>query len=222
MIEAAIFDMDGVLIDSVPSAYRAKTRVLKENYGIDITSVPDPHLEEHKGGSIKTLLKAVRDNTKIEIDDNEFIDSIVTEFNRDLIASNITVNAELLTFLHDLKAHSIPLAVATAGTKISTANKLRILGLTDFFDYVITSDDVTEHKPNPAVYLLAAQRLGIESAKSIVFEDSAAGVAAGLAAKANVVGVTIYNSDKKAYPGTIIMIDNWADLTYTMLEILIR
>jgi beta-phosphoglucomutase-like phosphatase (HAD superfamily) len=67
MKEAVIFDMDGVLIDSVASVYRVKSKILIDDYDIDITSVPDPHNEAHKGGSIATLLKAVLECTGVHI-----------------------------------------------------------------------------------------------------------------------------------------------------------
>ncbi|WP_162864034.1 HAD-IA family hydrolase, partial [Pseudomonas viridiflava] len=76
---------------------------------------------------------------------------------------------------------SAPLALAQA--------RMKAAGLT-LPDVVITAEDVTQGKPAPDGFLLAAQRLGVEPAQCLVFEDAPAGIAAGKAAGARVVVVT--------------------------------
>jgi len=71
VIEAVIFDLDGVLIDSVASTYRVKTKALKA-YGVDIDVVPDRHGERHKAASLKGLLQAVEKHTGRVIPMTEF------------------------------------------------------------------------------------------------------------------------------------------------------
>ncbi|HEY4964452.1 MAG TPA: HAD family phosphatase [Candidatus Saccharimonadales bacterium] len=221
MIEAVIFDMDGVLIDSIASVYRVKSKILKDDYDIDIVSVPDPHNEAHKGGSITTLLTAVQESTGVHIDESEFTDKIVTSVYNDLKENHVSADPDLLDLLNDLKSRNIPMAVATSASRQSTNNKLRILGLDDFFDEVITTDDIKEHKPHPESYLAALQRLGASPAKSIVFEDSAAGIQAGNAAGAKVIGITKYNSDKSTLVNTALTVNDWNDVSYDKLESLV-
>lgn len=221
MVEAVIFDMDGVLIDSVASVYRVKTKILNDDYGIDITSVPDPHNEAHKGGSLTTLIKAVYDNKGIQIDENELTGKVVAGVYDDLKENYVTANPDLLDFLNDLKKHNIPVAIATSAARISTDNKLRILGLSDFFDAIITTDDIQDHKPHPEAYLAAIQRLGVSAPKCIVFEDSTAGIQAGNAAGAVVIGVTKYNDDKTTLANTALTIDDWRDISFNRLNRLI-
>ena len=221
MIEAVIFDMDGVLIDSVASVYRVKTKILHDDYDIDITSVPDPHNEAHKGGSIATLIKAVYEYNGAQIDENELTDKIVANVYDDLKENNVTADPVLLDFLNDLKEHTIPVAVATSASRISTDNKLRLLGLSDFFDEIITTDDVKDHKPHPESYLAAIQRLGVSAPKCIVFEDSVAGIQAGNAAGATVIGITKYNTDKTLLANTALTIDDWKDISFSLLESLV-
>jgi len=217
MIEAVIFDMDGVLIDSVPSISRAKSKVLKEDYGIDIKLVPDPHGEDHKGGSLITLIAAVKKYNGVEINKSTFIPKVVAGIYKDLQVSGIRADPGLVKFLGELKAHGVPMAVATSSTRESTENKLRILGIKKFFSVIITTDDITEHKPHPESYIVAMDRLHASPAKSFVFEDSAQGIEAGRAAGAKVIGVTSYNPVKASLHETTLNIDNWAQVSYQKL-----
>ena len=222
MIEAVLFDMDGVLIDSVASVYRVKSKLLKHDYGIDIASVPDPHNEAHKGGSIATLLKAVHESAGIDIDEDAFTEKIVAGVYDDLRENHVTADAHLLDFLEDLKSHNVPMAVATSASRQSTKNKLSLLGLGDFFDEVITTDDVKEHKPHPESYLTAMKRLDVSASKCVVFEDSVAGIQAANAAGTTVVGTTKYSDDKSLLANTALTIDDWSDVTYEKLEHLLQ
>jgi len=213
MMKAAIFDMDGVLIDSISTAHRVRTKVLRQ-YGLELQDIPDPHNEGHKGTSLANLVKAVKDHHGIDIDFEELKNQVSPMIQEDLKNNNVVVDPQLVDFLHELKDHGVLLAVATSSVKRSADDKLEILGIGDLFDVVVTADDVKDHKPHPASYLAAIKELDIAPTQAIVFEDSHTGVAAGLAAGATVVGVSIHNPDKSALSGVAKMIDNWNEVSY--------
>jgi HAD superfamily hydrolase (TIGR01509 family) len=217
MIEAVIFDVDGVLIDSVSSAHRAKAKLLKEDYGIDIASVPDPFNEDHKGSSLAMLVSAVQQHHGLAIDMDEFQPKVIANVYADLQERGIRADPLLIMFLDELKAHNIPIGIATTAVKQGTENKLKVLGIKDYFQTIVTANDVTEHKPHPEAYLTAIERLQASPAKSFVFEDSAQGIKSGVAAGANVIGVTNYNPEKSPLPQTLLTIDSWSDMNYARL-----
>lgn len=219
MIEAVVFDVDGVLIDSVPSAHRVKTRLLKE-YGVDLEKIPDPHGEQHKGSSSKVLLDAVQEHAGLAIDHKEFSAKASKAIYQDLTDSNICADPGLCHFLNELKENDIKLAIASSGVRRSVENKLKILGIRDFFQVVITANDVTAHKPDPESYLAAMDNLVVDPGKTIVFEDSLAGITAGRAAGATVIGFTQYNDDKPSLKGTALTIDNWGEISLAKLNLL--
>ncbi|MGC2976616.1 HAD family hydrolase [Brevibacterium sp. FAM 25378] len=87
---------------------------------------------------------------------------------------------------------SIPIAVASNGRSDDVCGLLERAGMLDFFDTIITIDDVIQGKPSPDPYLLAAQRLGLAASAVVAFEDSPVGSRAAHTAGCTVIGV---NSD---------------------------
>ena len=220
MIEAAIFDMDGVIIDSVEIAHRARTNVLKE-HGVDLSAIPDPHNEQHRGGSMKNLLAEVAKHTGLVLDPEELSKKARVTIFEELEKNHASTDPALLGFLQELKSQGVKLAIATSASRESTVRKLKLLKLEKFFKVVVTGNDVSEHKPSPASYLEALRLLGADPAKSVVFEDSAAGVAAGLAAGCKVIVFTKYNAEQMDLPGTSMVIKGWEEAGYKQLAALV-
>jgi beta-phosphoglucomutase len=89
------------------------------------------------------------------------------------------------------EAEDCKLAIATSGNKDKQFPVIEGTGLRlEYFDAVITGDDVSRKKPDPQIYLVTAERLAIEPARCVVFEDAPAGVAAAKAAGMVCVAVT--------------------------------
>ncbi|HYH75595.1 MAG TPA: HAD family phosphatase [Candidatus Saccharimonadales bacterium] len=219
-IAAVVFDMDGVLINSVDAAYHARAALLRE-YGVDIDAVPDPHNEAHKGSSAAKLLAAVREYSGIVIDEKAFVERAVAGMRAELLRSNTSADPHLVRLLDALRDAAIPLAIATAGRRVGVDIKLDILGIAPYFTVVISADDVSEDKPSPAPYLAAASRLGVYVGRCIVFEDSLAGAQSGVAAGATVVGFSKYSASQQPLPGTARTIADWSDIDISTLHDLI-
>ncbi len=89
----------------------------------------------------------------------------------------------------------------------------RILDLSRFFDESVTHGEADHNKPEPHPYLLAAERVGAEAAKSVVIEDSGSGIRSGLAAGAIVLGIaTTTTAEKLQDLGVHHALENWAEL----------
>jgi beta-phosphoglucomutase len=95
-----------------------------------------------------------------------------------------------IAVLRGVRRLGYPTALSTMSHPGQARQVLEILGLADEFDFVATRDNVERGKPDPEIDLLAAHELGVKPAGCLVFEDSPAGVEAGLAAGMEVIAVT--------------------------------
>ncbi len=109
---------------------------------------------------------------------------------RELVAEQgIPLQPGLLELLNFLDACTLPKAVGTSSNRVEAELSLKSTGLWERFSTVVTVDDVTEGKPAPDIFLLAAQQLGYEPAECLVLEDSNAGVQAATTAGSVVIMV---------------------------------
>lgn len=188
---AVIFDMDGVLIDSVRFHWQAMNQVLaKYNIHID-----DSQLRNYIGQSVIHQLNQISEKFNTPLD----VDAIVEELKpiKEELQKGIQPKegvVQLLKLLHD---NGIPVAVGTSSTKVDTNRKLTDAGILDAFQVLVTHDDVTTHKPDPTVYLTAAEELQVQPYHCIVFEDAPSGIEAAKRAGMKCIALqTLYtNSD---------------------------
>ena len=217
---AVIFDMDGVLIDSTASVHRSWTTVLAR-HGVDINKVRDPHGENHRAASMRDLLQAVHEQCGTQIKLDSFIKETVAILLADLKARGAAVEPGLTVLLDELAAHNVPLAIATSAAYPSAYGKLDILGIRDRFAVILTADDVSLHKPDPEIYLAAAEQLVVDPSRCIVIEDSVAGVAAGKSAGMKVIGFTKHTNKKDGLMAADLVADSWEELNFSQLQRLV-
>jgi sugar-phosphatase len=97
--------------------------------------------------------------------------------------------AGVSAFVRLLAAEGVPRAVATSASRQDVESLLSEIGVRGYFDVVVTADDVRWGKPNPEVYLRAAEGLGLPPRRCLVFEDSIVGIHAARNAGMRVIGV---------------------------------
>lgn len=183
---AAIFDMDGLLIDSERATLRAWTEaaraqgvVLRESDYLQVVgkAAQDSHaiLQAHLGGVIpfEQAMVAVR--------------AALQEVEGEKLLFPLKPGAAAL--LAQLQAAGIPCAVASSSRTQEIAQRLGRVGVLQHFGAVAGGNEVPHGKPDPALYLLAAQRLGVAPAQCLAFEDSHNGACAALAAGMGLVVV---------------------------------
>lgn len=214
MLKAVIFDLDGVLIDSVQIALKNRKELLA-GYGVDLDSIPDPQDEGHRAASLKTLLANVENHTGIQIDPEEFAKHS-TEKMRQALKSQ-SADPAFITFLDDLNRRGVACAIATSGRREVVEMKLEVLGLTNYFPTIVTGDDVQEHKPHPAAYLETLRRLGLTPNDCIIIEDSLTGMQAGIASGCKVIGFVGFSSSNETLPNVVLTIQKWSDINYQVL-----
>lgn len=162
--------MDGVLIDSVKYHWQAMNEVLGE-YGIHVT---DEQLPKYIGRPLRSQLEQLGSENSIELD-YDTVNQKTTAI-KQVLLENIQPKEGVVQLLELLKTNNMPMAIATSNSKDETVRRLTVAGIIDYFSKLVTEDDVTEHKPDPAVYLEAAKQLGANPKDCVVFEDAPAGV----------------------------------------------
>jgi HAD superfamily hydrolase (TIGR01509 family) len=106
-----------------------------------------------------------------------------------LIDSELVPFDDAVTAARELRERGVPIAVASSSPRERLHRTLSRAGLLDAFDVVVAGDEVTNGKPAPDMFLLAAERLGVPPEACIVIEDSPPGVQAGVAAGMHTIGV---------------------------------
>jgi len=95
----------------------------------------------------------------------------------------------VVAIARDAKAKGLPIAVASSGVKPTVHGHLKQHGIFDLFDAVVTCEDVSSGKPAPDLYLLAAEKLGVDPARCTAYEDALLGIASAKKAGMDVVDV---------------------------------
>jgi beta-phosphoglucomutase len=181
---AVIFDMDGVIVDNMEYHKKAWGIFLKKY-------APDIELEEfsrHFGKVNRDLLKIVFKREITAEEESRFGEEKEAIY-REIYADHIVPLSGLPDFLDSLKENSVKTAVATAAPRINMDFVFEKTGLRKYFDVLIDATEVTRGKPDPEIYLKAAQRLSCLPDSCLVFEDSFPGVQAARRAGMKVIAL---------------------------------
>lgn len=181
LILGVVFDCDGTLVDSEPLAGEAWRRVLAP-YGYEVTA---EDLAACVGRSFAHTHAYL--SQRAPLPDAQTVWPVMSGELFALIDTRLEPFEDAITAVRELTARGIPVAVASSSVRERLDRTLAKAGLS--FEITIAGDEVEHGKPAPDMFLLAAQRLGVDAAHCVVVEDSAPGVAAGIAAGMPTLGV---------------------------------
>jgi beta-phosphoglucomutase len=186
-IKAFIFDLDGVVVDTAKYHYLAWKR-LAEELGFFFSEKDNERL---KGVSRMQSLEILLEVGGLKFDDNKKLE-LATKKNNWYVEyiMQMTPNEILpgvIDFLEITKSKGIKTALGSASKNAPTI--LERIDLTKYFDVLIDGNEVSKAKPDPEVFLKAAQGLNIKPNECVVFEDAEAGVEAALNGNMHIVGI---------------------------------
>lgn len=208
MIKAALFDLDGVVLDT-ESQYTLFWGMIGKEYHPDI---PD-FCRRVKGQTLVHIYDMFFADLK---DEQPKITARLDEFERTMEYNYV---AGFETFMRDLRANHIKCAVVTS----SNLQKMKAVyakrpELESYFDKVLTSEDFAASKPDPDCYLKGAAVFGVSTEECVGFEDSFNGLCAVRAAGEFTVGLATTNSREAITPFADYIIDNYQGLTFADLS----
>ncbi|MEJ8322443.1 HAD family phosphatase [Kosakonia sacchari] len=179
MIEAILSDMDGTLIDTEIANASAYCYAIAQ-YGGAITV--EDFQQNYAGMSWKAFLPIILPDASDET--HKAIADLKKSKYVDFFPST-TLYTDVLDFLTHSKQFA-PVALVTTASRQAVDGLLRYHGLENFFDAIVSGDDVVNAKPHAEPYLAAATMLGVNIANCIALEDSQVGINSATSARANV------------------------------------
>ncbi|WP_345948532.1 HAD family phosphatase [Mucilaginibacter sp. PAMB04274] len=205
---AAIFDMDGTLIDNNTYHFKA-WKDLFEKY--NRPPVTDKLYNEKLSGRPGIAIMREFFNEFNEDDMQKLFDE-KSRLYREAYAPYLAPINGLERFLTELKNAGVKIALATSAAINNIDFVMSLLPVRHFFDVIIDGPHVSEPKPHPQIFLKAAEGLGFKPKDCVVFEDSLSGVKAGNVAGMKVVGITTTHQADELQPVDL-LIDDYTGLT---------
>jgi beta-phosphoglucomutase family hydrolase len=181
----AIFDWDGVIIDSSRQHEESWELLAREEY----RPLQPDHFRRSFGMKNEQIIPELLGWThepaeihRLSLRKEELYRQIIQE-------RGLTPLPGVVEFLGRLREAGVPAVVGSSTHRLNITTTLVMLGLDEMFQVIVTAEDVMHGKPDPEVFLLAAQRIGIKPARCVVLEDTPGGIQAARAGGMKVVGV---------------------------------
>jgi HAD superfamily hydrolase (TIGR01509 family) len=176
---AVIFDMDGLLLDTEILWHTAESDLFRRHGGVftwdDKMAVIGTSYEFTAEYFARRLGRPATDGPALVAE--------MIELMHGLVKRAVDARPGAVELVTRLRRHrGVRLGLASNSPRFLVDDALATAGLTDAFETIVTSDDVERAKPDPDIYLLACERLGVPPSEALALEDSASGVAAAKAA----------------------------------------
>ncbi|MEM6332304.1 MAG: HAD-IA family hydrolase [Planctomycetota bacterium] len=181
--DGLIFDCDGTLIDTMPAHFRAWSETMNA-HGIDF---PEDRFYALGGVPASRIVAMLADEQGVALDALAVAHEKERHF-LDHHTHGMQLIEEVAGIAREHRGR-VPLAVATGGLRQVIEPMLVEQGVRDWFDAVVTADDVEHYKPAPDTYLLAAEKIGVDPSRCCAFEDTDLGMEAIRAAGMTAVDI---------------------------------
>lgn len=184
MLKAVIMDFDGVIVDTEVIWYEIYSDWFKRNMDYQLS------VQEFLtcvGSNEEELFLKLEKEQKIVVDRKKFKEDVTQGFIEQ--SSQLPPKEGVVKFIQAVKCEGLKLALATSATRKKPVSHLNRLGLMEYFDKIVTAEDVKRIKPFPDLFLKAASELAVTPVEALVVEDSENGLKAGINAHMKVLVV---------------------------------
>lgn len=184
-IAAVIFDMDGVLIDS-SDAHFESWRLLATDLGTQIT---EDEFRATFGRQNRDVIPQLF-GTSLTPERIEELSETKERYYRELVSDAVHAIDGATDLVKACHASGLRCAIGSSGHPVNIRITLEAMGISALFAGVVSGKDVKVGKPDPQVFQLASDRMGVSAERCVVIEDAPAGIDAALAAGMTAIGVT--------------------------------
>ncbi len=209
-----IFDMDGVLVDSAEPHFESWRRLGRE-YGVAVGRGQFSETFGRRNDEIIPMLFGEVSASRLAV-----LSDRKEEIYRDLVRFRVPAVPGAAELVQSLARDGIAMAIGSSGPRKNIDLVLTEMGIESLIPVVVSASDVTRGKPDPQVFHLAIERLGLPASRCIVVEDAPVGVIAAKAAGAKAVAVLVHHP-REAFDGPDLMVGKLSDLTVRGLRELV-
>ena len=211
-IDALLFDFDGLLMDTETASLRVWQHLWRR-HGLELDV--STFFAQHGGNVIAERYAKLAAAVGPSFDQDEAHHARLTY--RDEVHATLELAAGVARWLDEARDLGIRLAVASSSPRDWVVDHLTRVGYLDRFELLACGDEAGTYKPDPGVYLLALDRLGVPAERAMAFEDTVHGVAAAKAAGLRCVAIPHPHADPVAFTAADRVLTSAADVPLSAL-----
>ncbi|MDA9287276.1 HAD family hydrolase [Amylibacter sp.] len=186
MIKAIVFDMDGVLIEAKDWHFEALNKALRL-FGYEISRVD--HLATYDGLPTSRKLEMLSIERGLPVELHKFINEMKQQYTMEIVQTKCKPSFIHEYALSKLKSEDYKLGLASNSIRSTINVMMKKTCLDGYFDVMLSADDVMKPKPNPEIYEMAIQRLGLNPCEVLIVEDNENGIKSARGSGAHVLVV---------------------------------
>jgi len=215
MIETVIFDMDGVIVDTEPVHHYAYNQHFQQ---LNISVSPEMYAS-FTGNSTKNIFERL----KKEFSLTDSVETLV-ETKRNLFNDAFDQKEDLFLLegvedlIKELKAKGMQLVLASSSATVTIHRIFNRFDLHKYFTHIVSGEDFPKSKPDPAIFLKAAELSGTPVEKCIVIEDSTNGILAAKAAGIYCIGYKSFHSKMQDYSKADMVINHFKEIDFSFIQ----
>jgi beta-phosphoglucomutase family hydrolase len=207
MIEAVIFDLDGVIVESERAHIESEKQVMRK-YGIEIG---EDELHTFTGTTAKHMFTELKRKYRLDAPLERLLEE-KDEILFRLLEEDSEPTKGVLEVIRKLRMLRVKLAIASSSRRKLLKFLVDKLGVEGFFDVIVSGDDIVFGKPDPEIFLKCAERLGVRVECCVVVEDAELGVLAAKRAGMKCVGYLNPESGKQDLSLADVVVDDFSNL----------